>query len=272
MPSSNKEPASELIRARDVVGLDVWALPSFDPHQEREPEPEPLPVEEEPAEMEEVPLEEVQPLTLEELESIRQEAYNEGFATGEKEGFHSTQLKVRQEAEVALAARLASLEQLMMNLLDPVAEQDTQIEKAMVLLVEHVARKVILRELTTDSTQIGSVLRDALKLLPMGAQNIRIFINPQDFAQVKALRERHEENWRILEDDSLQAGGCRIETEHSRIDASIETRISQAVAKMYDQMHEQSLHPAAADVSIDLDEAALASKAVSPDTGKSDAP
>jgi flagellar assembly protein FliH len=43
-----------------------------------------------PVEMEEVPLDEVQPLTLEELESIRQEAYNEGFATGEKEGFHST--------------------------------------------------------------------------------------------------------------------------------------------------------------------------------------
>ena len=270
MSSSSKEPASELIRAKDVGGYDVFALPSFDAHQEPEPEPEVLPVEEEPAEMEEVPLDEVQPMTLEELESIRQEAYNEGFATGEKEGFHSTQLKVRQEAEVALAAKLASLEQLMANLLDPIADQDTQIERGVVLLVEHIARKVVQRELTTDSRQIGSVLRDALKLLPMGAQNVRIFINPQDFAQVKALRERHEETWRILEDDTLQAGGCRIETEHSRIDASIETRISLAMAKMYDQMHEQALHPAAADVSIDLEQAAAASKVVSPDTESSD--
>ncbi|HEX8542819.1 MAG TPA: flagellar assembly protein FliH [Pseudomonas sp.] len=270
MSSSNKEPASELIRAKDVGGYDVFSLPSFDPHQEPAPEPEVLPVEEEPAEMEEVPLDEVQPLTLEELESIRQEAYNEGFATGEKEGFHSTQLKVRQEAEVALATKLASLEQLMANLLDPIADQDTQIERGVVLLVEHIARKVIQRELTTDSRQIGNVLRDALKLLPMGAQNVRIFINPQDFAQVKALRERHEETWRILEDDSLQAGGCRIETEHSRIDASIETRISLAMAKMYDQMHEQALHPAAADVSIDLEQAAAAAKIVNPDTESSD--
>jgi len=277
MSSSSKEPASELIRAKDVGGYDVFALPSFDPQQEPEPEPEVLPVEDEPAEMEEVPLDEVQPLTLEELESIRQEAYNEGFATGEKEGFHSTQLKVRQEAEVALAAKLASLEQLMAHLFDPIADQDTQIERGVVLLVEHIARKVIQRELTTDSRQIGNVLRDALKLLPMGAQNVRIFINPQDFAQVKALRERHEETWRILEDDSLQAGGCRIETEHSRIDASIETRISLAMAKMYDQMHEQALHPAAADLSIDLEQALTASKVVNPDTespdsGKPDAP
>lgn len=272
MSSASKEPASELIRARDVGGFDVWSLPSFDPHQEPEPEPDATPVEDEPAEMEEVPLDEVQPLTLEELESIRQEAYNEGFATGEKEGFHSTQLKVRQEAEVALAAKLASLERLMANLLDPVAEQDTQIEKGVVLLVEHIARKVIQRELITDSRHIGSVLRDALKLLPMGAQNMRILINPQDFAQVKALRERHEETWRILEDDELQAGGCRIETEHSRIDASIETRIAQAVAKMYDQLHEQALHPAAADVNIDLEQAAADPKIASPEIENPDAP
>ncbi len=146
--------------------------------------------------MEEVPLDEVQPLTLEELESIRQEAWNEGFATGEKEGFHSTQLKVRQEAEVVLAAKVASLEQLMSNLLTPIAEQDTQIEKAVIHLVEHIARQVIQRELVTDSAQIASVLRDALKLLPMGAQNVRIFINPQDFLLVKAMRERHEESGR----------------------------------------------------------------------------
>lgn len=256
MFSSNKEPPSELIRAKDVGGFDVWSLPSFDPHREEPPEPEPEPVEE-PAEMEEVPLDEVQPLTLEELESIRQEAYNEGFATGEREGFHSTQLKVRQEAEVALNARLANLEQLMSHLFEPIAEQDTQIEKALIELVGHITRQVIQRELITDSSLIGRVLRDALKLLPMGAQNVRIFINPQDFAQVKALRERHEETWRIVEDDALQAGGCRVETEHSRIDATIETRISQALAKMFDQLHEQALHPAPADLSLDLGAAAV---------------
>lgn len=271
MSSSNKEPVSELIRAKDVGGFDVWSLPSFDPYQEPEPEPEPV-IEEPVDAIEEVPLEEVQPLTLEELESIRQEAYNEGFATGEKEGFHSTQLKVRQEAEVALKGKLASLEVLMAQLFDPIAEQDKQIEQSVIHLVEHIARKVIQRELTTDSRQIGNVLRDALKLLPMGASNVRIFINPQDFELVKALRERHEENWRIVEDDTLQAGGCRIETEHSRIDASIETRLTLAIAKMYDQMHEQSLHPATPDLSLELDTSAPATAPANSEVEKSDAP
>lgn len=254
MFSSDKEPHSELIRAKDARAAGVWALPSFDPHVEA-PEPEPVVEEPAPAESEEVPLEEVQPMTLEELESIRQDAYNEGFAIGEKEGFHSTQLKVRQEAEAALAAKLESLETLMGHLLEPIADQDAQIEKSMVQLVEHLARQVIQRELKTDSSQIGKVLQDALRLLPMGASNVRILVNSQDFAQVKALRDRHEENWRILEDDTLQPGGCRVETEHSRIDATIETRISVALAKMFDQLHEQALHPAVADVSVDLEAA-----------------
>ncbi|MBA6114570.1 flagellar assembly protein FliH [Pseudomonas putida] len=248
MPTKESHP-SDLIRARDLEGVDVWALPSFDPESAPEPEPEPEVIEDE---VEEVPLEEVQPLTLEDLEAIRQEAYNEGFATGEREGFHSTQLKVRQEAEEALNAKLASLEQLMEHLLEPIAEQDTQIEKALVHLVSHMARQVIGRELRSDSSQITQVLREALKLLPMGAENIRIHLNPQDFELAKALRERHEESWKLLEDDALLPGGCRIETAHSRIDASMETRIEKAVAQLFDQLHDQSLHPAAPDVSIEL--------------------
>ncbi|MFT0516884.1 flagellar assembly protein FliH [Pseudomonas faucium] len=248
MPTKESHP-SDLIRARDLVGVDVWALPSFDPEPAPEPEPEPEVVEEE---VEEVPLEEVQPLTLEELEAIRQEAYNEGFATGEREGFHSTQLKVRQEAEEALDAKLANLEQLMEHLLEPIAEQDTQIEKTMVHLVAHMARQVIGRELRSDSSQITQVLREALKLLPMGADNIRIHLNPQDFELAKALRERHEESWKLLEDDALLPGGCRIETLHSRIDATMETRIEKAVAQLFDQLHDHALHPAAPDVSVEI--------------------
>lgn len=248
MSQSSKEPVSELIRAKDLIGVDVWRLPSFDP-QVAEPEPEPESLNE----IEEVPLDEVQPLTLEELEAIRQEAYNEGFAAGERDGFHATQLKVRQEAEVALQARLSTLETLMGNLLAPIAEQDTQIERSLVELVSHIARQVIQRELKMESSQIERVTQEALKLLPMGANNIRIFVNPQDFDQIKALRERHEEQWKILEDPALMPGGCRIETEHSRIDASVETRITQALALLFDQLHEQGLHPAEADLHLEME-------------------
>ncbi|MNP66574.1 flagellar assembly protein H [compost metagenome] len=97
--------------------------------------------------------------------------------------------------------------------------------------------------------------------------NVRLYINPQDFELVKALRERHEETWRIVEDAALLPGGCRVETEHSRIDATVETRISQIMAKLFDQLHEQALHPAAADLSLELPDEPL----VGADTASADA-
>jgi flagellar assembly protein FliH len=257
-----KELPSELIRAKDISGFDRWSLPSFDDGADGEALNE---VAEEPAavaaaaeaaqhaESEEVALEDVKPLTLDELEAIRQDAYNEGFATGEKDGFHAGQLKAKQEADAALSAKLTALERLMTQLFEPIAEQDQQMEAALVDLVSHMTRQVIRRELSSNSSQIRQVLREALKVLPMGAENIRIHLNPQDFEMVKALRERHEESWRILEDDSLMAGGCRVETEHSRIDASVETRLGQVLKQLFEQQREQAAHVPTADLSVDLD-------------------
>ncbi|MNI83633.1 flagellar assembly protein H [compost metagenome] len=47
-------------------------------------------------------------------------------------------------------------------------------------------------------------------------------------------------------------GGCRVETEHSRIDATIETRVARVMDKLFDQLHDQALHPAAPDLSLEL--------------------
>lgn len=258
-----KEVPSELIRAKDVSAFDRWSLPSFEVAASEPaylPEtamagpqavPEALALQ-----SEEVELESVKPLTLDELEAIRQDAYNEGFAVGEKDGFHAGQLKAKQEADVALQAKLVGLEQLMGQLLAPIAEQDQQIEQLLVKLVSHVCRQVIRRELLCDSSQLTQVLSEALKLLPMGAGNLRIHINPQDFELIKALRERHEENWRILEDQQLLAGGCRVESEHSQIDASVETRLELALNQLFEQQREQLSNPPAADLLLDLGAAA----------------
>lgn len=282
----SKEVPSELIRAKDVSAFDRWDLPSFEA-LDSEPvyRAEPSAAEQaataaaeaalaaETPQMQDVELEAVKPLTLEELEAIRQDAYNEGFSTGEKDGFHAGQLKAKQEADVVLQGKVAVLEQLMTQLFEPIAEQDLALERALVQLVSQMSREVIRRELLADSSQLTQVLREALKLLPMGAGNVRIHINPQDFELVKALRERHEESWRILEDEQLQPGGCRVESEHSLIDASIETRLDLALKQLFEQQREQISNPPAADQVLDLSgEPADSAEVVTVDDEPADAP
>lgn len=253
--SAERTKDSELLRGGELAGFARWDMPSFDaaPHQvaiERE-EPAAEPAEETPlAEDEALQEPGPRPYTVEQLEQIREEAYNEGFATGEKDGFHSGQLKGQQEARVKLDTRLDELEQVMLQLLEPMREQDDQIEDMLLKLVETMVREVIQRELQIDSSQITTVLRGALKALPMGAENIRIYLNPADFDAAKALRERHEEKWRLLEDDQLLPGGCRIETEQSQLDATLETRLQQITTQLFEQQREQRVRPPEADISL----------------------
>jgi len=140
----------------------------------------------------------------------------------------------------------------MQALFEPIAEQDQQIEAALLDLLQQLSKAVIRRELQMDSSQILPLLRKALSLLPIGANHLHLWVSGQDFETVKAFRDHHNEHWRICEDPDLLPGGFRLESEHSRIDGTIEARLEQAFAQLAEQQREQRLHPPAADLSIPL--------------------
>ena len=248
----DKKSSSELIRVQTGDVLNVWDLPSFDePSLAEEPLASvPAAGDEAVVEVEDITLEEVQPLTLEDVEAVRQDAWNEGFSAGEKDGFHAGQLKAAQEAQAVLSAKVAGLENVMQQFFDPIAQQDQALEEAMLDLVLRISEQVIQRELTLDSSQIKQVVRECLKVLPVGSTAVRVYINPQDFEQIKALRERHEEDWKIIEDDDLLPGGCRFESLNTRVDGSIETRIAHIAQQILEQQRELQSNPLTADLQV----------------------
>lgn len=248
----DKKSSSELIRVQTGDVLNVWDLPSFDePSLAEEPLASvPAAGDEAVVEVEDITLEEVQPLTLEDVEAVRQDAWNEGFSAGEKDGFHAGQLKAAQEAQAVLSAKVAGLENVMQQFFDPIAQQDQALEEAMLDLVLRISEQVIQRELTLDSSQIQQVVRECLKVLPVGSTAVRVYINPQDFEQIKALRERHEEDWKIIEDDDLLPGGCRFESLNTRVDGSIETRIAHIAQQILEQQRELQSNPLTADLQV----------------------
>jgi flagellar assembly protein FliH len=93
-------------------------------------------------------------------------------------------------------------------------------------------RQLIRREVKLQPEQIMAAVRDSVGLLPMSARDVRIHLHPADAA---LLREHMVEPasgraWTVLEDPVITRGGCRISSENSSIDATIETRIGAAVA------------------------------------------
>ncbi|MDH5230194.1 MAG: FliH/SctL family protein, partial [Gammaproteobacteria bacterium] len=99
-----------------------------------------------------------------------------------------------------------------------------------------VARHLVRRELKFDPGQVIAAVRQAVSVLPISARDVRVYLHPDDAVLVRdALSigdsNNEERRWRVVEDASLTRGGCNIESDNSRIDATIETRLAAIIAK-----------------------------------------
>lgn len=180
---------------------------------------------------------ELVPVTAEQIEEIQrlayQEAYDNGFAEGRAAGMVAGQQIIQQQAE--------QFSQLIRSLAQPFEDLDDQVVNSLVDLSVMIARNIIRREIKTSPGQIVATVRETIALLPVGARDIRLILHPEDAAFVRETLSVSDEaeSWRIVEEPTLTRGGCRVLTENSQIDASIETQVAAVVAQLLGGEREQ---------------------------------
>lgn len=202
---------------------------------------------------------EVKPLTAADIEAIRQSAweegreegrangYEEGFKQGAdegreqglKEGRETGEQEGRSQAEQdtrsAIDEKLARLESVMAELVAPIERHQDELESALVNLATVLARAVIHRELSLDSSQVRQVVTDAVNSLPSTRENVRIRINPSDQEWVNEVATRLDAEISVTTDETILAGGCKVETRHSLVDYTVEKRFQKAVQAMLEK-------------------------------------
>ena len=159
-----------------------------------------------------------------EKKDIYEEAYAEGLEQGKKKG-HATGL-----AEIQVQAN--RLMQIISTLHEPLAQLDDQMEKELVALSIAIARQIVRRELKADPGQIVAVVREAVASLPVGSRNVNLHLHPEDAALVRNALSLtgNDKTWRVIEDPLLTRGGCKVVTDISQIDATLDTRIAAIAA------------------------------------------
>lgn len=198
-------------------------------------------VEEEPPNQEEL-------VTAAEIEAIQQLAYTEGYAQGyeigveqgHKDGFAAGHDKL----EKLLTERLQRLDSVLSFISRPLSDLDEQVVNQLADMSILISRQLIRRELHTDPGQVIAAVRDAMSALPVNTRDTRIFLHPDDavlIREVFSISEEREQSWKLIEDPSLTRGGCRIEAENSKIDATVEYRMNQIVASLLGGEREQDL-------------------------------
>lgn len=186
-------------------------------------------------------------LTVEEIESMQKQAYEEAFAQGKKEGFQQgfeegTQKgfeegskKGYEENVHLLQKQAAEFAGLMASLSEPLNALDDEVEKELVKLVIGVATQLIRREIKTDPGQIVAAVKEAIKVLPLSSQTIHLHLHPEDAELVRTVLSPAELSppWTVVEDPLITRGGCKVDTEVSHIDASVENRLTAVVAHIF---------------------------------------
>lgn len=166
------------------------------------------------------------------------EGHEQGLQTGVAEGREQGEKKGYEESRKEIDTKLDRLEHLMGELLLPIRRHEDEVESALVNLTTVLARAVVFRELSLDSSQIQSVVRKALAALPSTAENLRIHIHPDDETFVREVTARLDSSASIVADDTILPGGCTIQTRHSLVDFTVEKRFQRAVQSMLAQQTE----------------------------------
>lgn len=173
-------------------------------------------------------------LTAAQLDQIQKAAHAEGFEQGRKEGQAYGHREGLEEGRAVTKAKIERLDELLLALDKPFEQLDQQVENEIVTLVISMVRQLIRREVKLDPGQIVGVVREALGILPISARNIRVVLHPEDAELVRQAYTLgdHDQKWQIVEDPVIQRGGCRIHTDTSQIDATLDSRLSSLIAPL----------------------------------------
>ena len=279
----------------ELASLSVWRMPdvmgtseAVDLAEILDVDPLPIPV-----------------LTVDEIEAMQKQAYDEAFAQGKKDGqaqgFNEGSKQGYAENAQALQSKAAEFERLLESLSQPFAALDAEVEKELVKLAIGISTQIIRREIKLDPGQVIAAVREAVKVLPLSSQKINLHLHPEDAELVRSalsldvsihtrphppgdtrrqieagglclpvnvevtekdndvgaslsnLRNPPEEGgfrparcfdemstaWKIVEDPLITRGGCKVNTEVSHIDATVENRLAAVIATLFGGDREQ---------------------------------
>lgn len=200
-----------------------------------------------------------QVLTVEEIEAMQKQAYDEAFEQGKQQGFEqglkqgfeqghlqgieTGRKEGYEESQHLLQKQVSELNSLLEALAEPFKNLDDQVEQELVTLVVTIAKHVIRREIKRDPGQIIAVIREAVNVLPLATQKITLNLHPDDAELVRAVLKLDENPplWRLQDNPLITRGGCTVETEVSAVDATLENRLSTVISTLWgDERQENS--------------------------------
>lgn len=206
--------------------------------------------------------------TVEEIEAIQRQAYEDGLRlgrqAGEAEGRAEYDIRKSEldeaklqlaESRVVLAERekellgkekeimeekfkivetVRHLESLFDALSHPFNTLDEEVERQLIEFSMLISRHVLRQEIRIDPHLIQDAVHEAIHMLPINSRAIRIHLHPEDAEAIRESLTLPEDgySWQIMPSPALNRGDCKVTTESSTIDTSLESRLNAVIEKI----------------------------------------
>ena len=165
-------------------------------------------------------------------EAGRQDGYDAGRSEGLRDGREAGRFEGKREFEQAaqpLAGISAKLETF-------IQELEHKRRQELLELVKKVSQQVIRCELTLHPTQILALVDEALSSMPGEGDEVQVLLNPEECARIKSVAPEQAANWKLVADERLALGECRVVTAQAEADVGCQQRLDACIETLAEHL------------------------------------
>lgn len=191
-------------------------------------------------------------LSEEEIEQIRQSAYQEGLLQGQEAGFKQGYEKGKEQGieaghqegfelgktegvtagEEFIQQQVATFVSLANQFAQPLELMNAQVEKQLVDMVLTLVKEVVHVEVQTNPQVILDTIKQSVEALPISGHAITLKLHPEDVAIIRSAYGEEElafRNWTLVAEPALNRADVQIEAGESSVNYRMEDRIRSVI-------------------------------------------
>lgn len=173
------------------------------------------------------------------LEQGREAGHREGFQRGVEDGKALGLEEGRLQGRRAFDEAGRPLDRLIEAFEGFRQEYEQARREELLELVQKVARQVIRCELTLHPTQLLTLAEEALNAMPGDQEDVRIHLNPEECARIRELAPERAAAWRLVPDEKLALGECRVLTAQAEADIGCQQRLDSCMETLAEHITAQ---------------------------------
>lgn len=166
----------------------------------------------------------------------QEEGMRDGFAQGRNEGLVRGREEGRAEGREAFDSASQPLDQISQQMQAFLDDFERKRRTELLQLVKKVSQQVIRCELTLSPTQLLNLAEEALASMPTDQGDVNIHLNPEEHSRIKDLAPGRAASWRLVADEKLALGECRIVTAQTEVDIGCQQRLDACIDTLAEHM------------------------------------